>query len=747
MSDDSVSFENLKTGISLKEAFKILNMQATFDKTLLQMNYHFQVFHLQDNNAKDRDFAKLRIAYEVLSKYIDTPEIQGSLEQTIDVSYLFEGIKYLSLLQEIRAREIDAIEREREFWDFYDGCEDIEEVGNPHESDDEPHEIIKPDFDYPDKGEADKLLKKIESLCFRDKKQGYESILAEAYYQMMIVGERPPKKSELVWYLWCYNYAKKALDTDNSQIKDVEYLYMCGYMLSMSGNKDNISQSINYLSEAEKRARGTFREGDVYYSLSFAYYSMDDYKNAFHYAKKLTEHAPERLDVYRILGNAAYSQLEVSSNQMYASEATKAFFLVLEGRIDFWNKPWVVEMLCKICTRSRNWALLEKLCGNPEDTYLNIFAYNYYMGVATMNTGREKDAVKYFMNILNLDDMNFERYKYTLYANISRCYEKIDYDKAREYMMEFQQFQFNDINYPKDCMMHFYLRKKKFEEARKSVSSFHGYMEIIELRKFRIDLCQAGSDDERRCVIDNIRDYMPNILEREKMSEKNGYHVKRGSVWTEKDACIIGDIYWFILRDDEMAIRYYELSIEIVDYWISLSEKYENPKRKASYAHYMLTRIYGELGNKKKMQKHANAFMDYVREYYSDDDSKPVEEQYINALDDFAIYGLLKYADYTYIKPSGEMGTEHCGDYNACRLVRYYIAVGNVYEARKIAVNLAKKYRKDIPALVYVLMGDLARVAGDKSTAEKMYRYALDKNPWEAFESIRYLGTPSAVFA
>ena len=67
------------------------------------------------------------------------------------------------------------------------------------------------------------------------------------------------------------------------------------------------------------------------------------------------------------------------------------------------------------------------------------------------------------------------------------------------------------------------------------------------------------------------------------------------------------------------------------------------------------------------------------------------------------------------------------------------IAIGKIAEARQLAVNLAKKYRKDIPALVYVLMGDLARVAGNGISAERMYRLAMDKNPWEAYEGLRYL--------
>ena len=85
------------------------------------------------------------------------------------------------------------------------------------------------------------------------------------------------------------------------------------------------------------------------------------------------------------------------------------------------------------------------------------------------------------------------------------------------------------------------------------------------------------------------------------------------------------------------------------------------------------------------------------------------------------------------------MGTEYSGDYNACKLAYYYIASGNISEAQKIAVNLAKKYKKDIPADIYVLLGDLARVIGDKKQADHMYRLALDKNPWEAVKGVRYL--------
>ena len=85
------------------------------------------------------------------------------------------------------------------------------------------------------------------------------------------------------------------------------------------------------------------------------------------------------------------------------------------------------------------------------------------------------------------------------------------------------------------------------------------------------------------------------------------------------------------------------------------------------------------------------------------------------------------------------MGSQYCGDYNACKLAGIYIAMGKVAEAEKIAVQLAKKYRKDIPALVYVLMGDLARVSGNKITAEQMYRRALNKKSWEGFEAVRYL--------
>ena len=756
---DSKPLDNIITSISPKEAYTILNIQATFDKTVIQMNYHNLVYDLQEEMECAEKFAELRIAYEVLLIYIEKPEIIESIEHPIDVSYLSEGIKYLSLLQEIWARKIRASEREDEFWDNYYAEEDDEdelddeyeedneeansnaELNDEYETADEQVEIEIPDFGYPDIEEVQELLKIIENLHFNNDKGYYSGILAEAYYQMIMEGRIAVNNTDLKWHQWRYNYARKALDTDNSQVKDVEYLYACGVYLSRSGNIDSIKQAIGYLLEVEKRAQGTFREENVYYSLSDDYYYVDDYRNSIKYARKLLRCAPKRIDVYRIIGKAAYSQLEVSCNRMYADEAAKAFLLTLNDTVSYWHRSWALEMLCNICTRIRNWAMLEKLCGNEEDTILSGFPYHYYMGVALMNTKRAKEAAKHFHNAL---EINSERFIQTIYANLSRCYEEIDFDKACEYMRKFQQFEFNDINYPKKCIMHFYLRKKKYEEAKRCVGSFYGYNEINILNKFRIDLCQASSDEERKNVIEQLRQYMPNIQEREKTSEKNGYHVKSGGVWTEKNACTIGDAYWFILKDDEMAIRYYELSIEIVDYWLDISEKvkgskYKDAKRKASYAHYMLTRIYGERGNKKKMQKHADAYMDYIREHYSDDDTKSIEEQYITALDDYAIRGLVKYADYMYIKSSYEMGTECSGDYNACKLAGYYIAIGKIDEARQLAVNLAKKYRKDIPALVYVLMGDLARVAGDRIRAERMYRLAMDKNPWEAYEGLRYL--------
>ncbi|MGN0339797.1 MAG: hypothetical protein ACI4D0_04800 [Lachnospira sp.] len=575
---DSKPLDNIITSISPKEAYNILNIQATFDKTVIQMNYHNLVYDLQEE-------------MECAEKFVELND-------------------------------------------------------DEYETDDEQVEIEIPDFGYPGIEEVQELLKIIENLHFNNDKGYYSGILAEAYYQMLMEGRIAVNNTDLKWHQWKYNYARKALDTDNSQVKDVEYLYACGVWLSRSGNIDSIKQAIGYLLEVEKRVQGTFREENVYYSLSDDYYYVDDYRNSIKYARKLLRCAPERIDVYRIMGKAAYSQLEVSCNRMYAEEAAKAFLLTLNDTVSYWHRSWALEMLCNICTRIRNWAMLEKLCGNEEDTILSGFPYHYYMGVALMNTKRAKEAAKHFHNAL---EINSERFIQTIYANLSRCYEEIDYDKACEYMRKFQQFEFNDINYPKKCMMHFYLRKKKYEEAKRCVGSFYGYNEINILNKFRIDLCQASSDEERKNVIEQLRQYMPNIQEREKTSEKNGYHVKCGGVWTEKNACTIGD-----------------------------------------------------------------AYMDYIREYYSDDDTKSIEEQYITALDDYAIRGLIKNADYIYIKSSGEMGEECSGDYNAYKLAGYYIAIGNTDEARQLAVNLAKKYRKDIPALVYVLMGDLARVAGDR---------------------------------
>lgn len=135
----------------------------------------------------------------------------------------------------------------------------------------------------------------------------------------------------------------------------------------------------------------------------------------------------------------------------------------------------------------------------------------------------------------------------------------------------------------------------------------------------------------------------------------------------------------------------------------------------------------------------ANKEDEFWDNYYSENDSKSVEEQYINVIDDFEIGGLIKNADYLYIKPSTEMGPENSGDYNACKLVRFYIATGEIARAEEIAVYLAKKYRKDMPAIVFALMGDIARVHGNSLSAEQMYRAAIKKNPWEAYEVIRYL--------
>ena len=295
------------------------------------------------------------------------------------------------------------------------------------------------------------------------------------------------------------------------------------------------------------------------------------------------------------------------------------------------------------------------------------------------------------------------------------------------------------------ALQHLYVRilqaREREEAIRKEafVVSYEEAEELVGLKRFRIELCQTVTDEERIQVIDRLRQFVPNIQKGEKQSEKRGYRINHGGRWDEKDACMIGDVYYFLLNDDNMAIRYYELAIQITEYHLEIAENYSNPKQKTSYAHYMLTRIYGEQGKTGLMKKHVEAFMDYIREYFSDDDSKTIEEQYVNALDDFPYYGKIIYTDHIYIKPFEEMGSQYCGDYNACKLARLYIAMGRVAEAEILAVQLARKYRKDIPALVYVLMGDLARVSGNKITAEQMYRRALDKNAWEGFEAVRYL--------
>ncbi|MGN0514038.1 MAG: tetratricopeptide repeat protein [Lachnospiraceae bacterium] len=715
--------DSIITSMSAEEAYKILGIIISDDLNFVQMRYHKMIFKYQDKEENAAIFARLRVAYEVILKYLEKPE---NPKQIIDVSYLSEAIENLAYLQEIRSRRIKASREEEEFFENYSEpeSEDADDA-----EDDETDEPEIPDFGYPDEGEAESILKRIESIHFKSKKDCFDSILAEGYYQMIFTAAKEKQ----------YDYAKKALDADPNKEKDVEYLYQCGNLLWESNNRDNIRMAIGYLSEAEKRDRRSFREKEIYYDLYYYYDFIEDYKSAFKYAKKLVDSFPENLQPYRMLGDTAYDLLTKSCNRMYADAAVKAFFLVLDRRADFWKDTWVAEKICKIYTRSSNWGMLEKICGEPNYTLLNKFAFNYYMGIARMNRGKTKEALQFFLNAYNLKCDHYDHYDYTLYANISRCYEEIDYEKALEWMKEFQQFRFRKVNYPKECMMHLFIRKKRFDKAKNVAEQFNIRPDEKALMKFRIDFCEACSDEERRSVIERVRKYMPYIQETEQRSEKNGYHVKRGSVWSIEAACRIGDMYWFVLNDDEMAIQYYELSVALVDYWSEMSDKYENPKLKASYGHYMLMRIFARLGKHKKMQEHADAFMDYIKEYYSDDDSKPAWEQYITALNEFAPLELYNETDYIYIKPSGEMGTEYSGDYNACKLAGYYLALGKIEEARTIAVNLARKYKKNIPAKVYVLMGDLAQVQGDTKQAKHMYRLAIEKNPWEGMEGIRSL--------
>lgn len=749
--DDSI-FEEITLWIPVKEAFQTFDLPVGADTTMLQIHYHDQVLALEADLADASEFASLRVAYEVAIKYNTNKKVDNN-EQITDVSYLREGIRIMALLQELETRYVIASMKEDDFWfEYYSKEANEEECDENLEEDIDEDDVEIPDFGYPDKDEARELLTKLEELNFNSKDGLYSGILAEAYYHVLTKGFLHDKLQSLTWYQDRYNLVKKAIETDNSERKNVDYILLAGKMLSKSENKDSIKKSIEYFLEIEKRIQKTSREKDFYLHLSRAYYELDDYKNAFKYARKLKQ-LSETLDMSTLamLGRSAYSQLEVSCNRMYADEAANAFFTVFNNNLynNNYKESWGMEMLCNVCTRTRRWVLMEKLCrigtmiidNFSEKTMFHPFPYNYYLGVALMNMDHEKEAIEHFKKAL---EVSSDQDVKSIYANLSRCYEKTDYDKAYEYMKEFQAFSYNDINFPKKCMMHFFLRKEKYEEAKRCVETFTGYKEINKLMQFRIELCEADNDYDRAGIIEKIRNFMPCIQESEMRSEKNGYHVKRGGHWTEKNASLIGDIYYFILGDDEMAIRYYTLCIEIVDYNLKTSEKtrnsqFKNAKRKTSYAHYMLTRIYSENSKKKQMQKHADAFMDYLKEYYSEDDSKSVEEQYINVIDDFDIWGSIKNADYLYIKPSTEMGTENSGDYNACKLVRFYIATGKKTEAESLAVYLAKKYRKDIPALVYSLMGDLARISDNKLRAEQMYREALKKNPWEAYEVIRYL--------
>lgn len=689
----------VETFMSPEDAFKVLSIKITDDKDFLRWAYRKSVLQFQEREGVAEEFVRLRAAYEVALQYIENV---GNIKERIDFSYLLEALVKLSCLQEIRSRYEMGAFQENGFWK-----------------------------------EAEELLKSLESMNFKNKESCPDSLLAEAYYQMIFVCEMAPvKKGDLAPYLKQFGYARKALDKE----KDAEYLYWCGCLLSQSWNKDSNEQAIEYLLEAEQGMLGRKRTGDLYWNLSCCYYYKEDYKSAFMYAKKRTEIYPDYVESYRVLGSTAYDLLVTSSNRMYMDAAVKAFSLALSGDADFWQDTWVCESLCKIYTRSGNWGMLEKMCGEPKDTLLSKFAYNYYKAVALLNRGNAKSALHFFKDAYALKAGGHNSDDYSLYANISRCYEEVGiYEKALEWMKEFQQFQFHDINYPKKCMMHFFLRNKRYEEARRTVEQFATLEDDKALIKFQIDFCQAVTDEQRQCVIEKVQKYMPYIQETERRFEKNGYHVKRGSVWDVKISCRIGDTYWYILKDDQMAIRYYELAIHLVDYRLSISGSYPDPKREASYSHYMLMRVYGELCNKKKMQEHADFFMDYIKEYYSDDDSKSIEEQYISALNDLAPAASGSDSKYMYMKPDGEMGTEYGRDYNACKLAYYYLTMGNVSKAQEIAVYLAKKYRKDIPAEIYVLMGDLARIAGNKNRANDMYRFALDKNPWVAYKAVRYL--------
>ena len=403
--------DSIITSMSAEEAYKFLGIIISDDLNFVQMRYHKMIFKYQEKEENAAIFAKLRVAYEVILKYLEKPE---NPKQIIDVSFLSEAIENLAYLQEIRSRRIKASREEDEFFENYS------EPERDDTDDDETDEPEIPDFGYPDEGEAKSILKRIESIHFKSKNDCFDGILAEGYYQMIFTAAKEEQ----------FDYAKKALDTDPNKEKDVEYLYQCGNLLWESNNADNIRIAIGYLSEAEKRDRRSFREKEIYYDLYYYYDFIKDYKSAFKYAKKLANSLPGELQPYRMLGDAAYALLTKSCNRMYADAAVKVFFLVLDRKADFWKDTWVAEKICKIYTRSSNWGMLEKICGEPNYTLLNQFAFNYYMGIARMNRRKTKEALQYFLNAYNLKCDHYDHYDYTLYANISRCYEEIDYEKA-----------------------------------------------------------------------------------------------------------------------------------------------------------------------------------------------------------------------------------------------------------------------------------------------------------------------------
>lgn len=358
---DNKASDSIITSLSPIAAFKILGMKPTENKKLIQMGYHKSVMELQEKETAAMKFTNMRAAYEVIIKYIENPE---KPEETIDVSYLLEAIEKLACLQEIESRYRTAQIRE---YEFRENHPEIHIDADESDQDDE-QEIEVPDFGYPDYRKAEELLKNLESMHFKSEQKCPDSILAEAYYEMIFVCRMMHvKKGVRAVYLNPFDYAKKALDKE----KSIEYLYWCGYLLSQSRNMDSIEQAISYLSEAEKDIEGHFREGSVYWWLAYCYDYKEDFKNAFVYAKKATEYYPENIEAYRILGGTAYDLLMTTSNRMYADAAVKAFAIALSGVADFWEDTLVHEKLCKIYTRSSNWGMLEKICGRPETTLLN----------------------------------------------------------------------------------------------------------------------------------------------------------------------------------------------------------------------------------------------------------------------------------------------------------------------------------------------------------------------------------------